>query len=199
MFKTIFLTFSLTLTAVGLAASLFLNSILGVFGLAATTVGTLSSLQASQQIVEKVKQRHLRKKARMSKRFVKRSGKRVASAALAAATVGTVAVAVAMTSIEISDYCEQKEDLQKDANLLYGTNVAFDLETCIEESQDDAKAILSEAANTVTQTAGDAFDKTGEYSREAWTNVKRTTGDALDSTSKALSDLWESTKSWLSN
>lgn len=199
MFKTIFLTFSLTLTAVGLAASLFLNSILGVFGLAATTVGALSSLQASQQIVEKVKQRHLRKKARMSKRFVKRSGKRVASAALAAATVGTVAVAVAMTSMEISDFCEQKKDLQKDANLLYGTNVAFDLERCIEESQGDARAILSEATDTVTQTVGDAFDKTGEYSREAWANVKQATGDALDSTSKALSDIWESAKSWLAN
>ena len=196
MFKTIFLTFSLTLTAVGLAASLFLNSILGVFGLAATSVGTLSGLQASQQIVEKMKQRHLRKKARVSKRFAKRSGKRVASAALAAATVGTVAVAVAMTSIEISDYCEEKEALQKDADLLYGTNAAFDLETCIEESQDDAKAILREATDTVTQTVGDAFDTTGEYSREAWANVKRATGDALDSTSKALSEIWESAKSW---
>ncbi|MGB5198417.1 MAG: hypothetical protein WBN68_11080 [Sedimenticolaceae bacterium] len=199
MFKTIFLTFSLTLTAVGLAASLFLNSILGLFGLAATSVGTLSSLQASQQIVEKMKQRHLRKKARVSKRFVKRSGKRVASAALAAATVGTVAVAVAMTSMEISDYCEEKETLQKDANLLYGTDVAFDLETCIEESQDDANAILSEATDTVMQTVEDAFDKTGEYSREAWANVKRATGDALDSTSGALSDIWESAKSWFAD
>ena len=199
MFKTIFLTFSLTLTTAGLAASLFLNSILGVFGLAATSVGTLSSLQASQQIVEKMKQRHLHKKARVSQRFVKRSGKRVASAALAAATVGTVAVAVAMTSMEISDYCDEKETLQKDANLLYGTNEAFDLETCIEESQDEARAILSEATNTVTQTVGDAFDKTGEYSREAWANVKRTTGDALDSTSAALSDIWESAKSWFAD
>ena len=33
MFKTILITFSTTLTAVALAAHLFLNSILGMFGL----------------------------------------------------------------------------------------------------------------------------------------------------------------------
>ena len=103
MLKTILITFSVTAGTLALAAHLFLNSLLGVFGLAATSVETLVQLKAFQRIVEAMKQRHTRKKNRIIKRFIKRSGRRVASTALAAITVGTVAVAGVMTSMEISD------------------------------------------------------------------------------------------------
>ena len=131
MFKTILITFTTTAGALILSAHLFLNPILGMFGLAATSVEALSKLQASHQVVQKLKSRQLRKQKRISKRFVKRSGKRVASGALAAATVGTVAVVAAMTTIEISDYCEDKRALQEEATLLYGTDIEFDLEQCL--------------------------------------------------------------------
>jgi cobalamin biosynthesis protein CobD/CbiB len=109
MLKTIFITITATLTVVTLAAHLFLNSILGMFGLVATSVETLSKLQASHEVVQKMKSRQLRKQKRISKRFVKRSGKRVASGALAAVTVGAVAAVAAMTTIEVADYCEEQK------------------------------------------------------------------------------------------
>ena len=49
MFKTILITFSTTAGALAFAAHLFLNTILGMFGLAATSVATLSKLRASQR------------------------------------------------------------------------------------------------------------------------------------------------------
>jgi len=160
MLKTILITFTTTAGALALAANLFLNTILGVFGLAATSVETLNNLRTSQGIIEAMKQRHTRKKNRKTKRFVKRSGRRVASTALAAATVGTVALAAVMTSMAISDYCDEKRTLQEDANLLYGTDVAFDLERCLYESADDAKAIIAEATDTVATKVSKAFEST---------------------------------------
>ena len=180
MLKTILITFSVTAGTLALAAHLFLNSLLGIFGLAATSVETLVQLQASQRIVEIMKARHLRKKNRITKRFVKRSGRRVASTALAAVTMGTFAVAGVMTSMEISDYCEQKRTLQDDANLLYGTDVAFDFERCLYESADDAKAIIDEATDTVTTKISNAFASTVNYGSRVWANIKAATNNAID-------------------
>ena len=81
MLKTILITFTTTAGALALAAYLFLNSILGAFGLTAIPVVALSQLHATQRVVETMKRRHNKKKARVSKRLIKRSGKRVASAA----------------------------------------------------------------------------------------------------------------------
>ena len=199
MFKTILITFSATIAAVSLAASLFLNSILGMFGLAATTVESLNNLRASEQVLNKVKHRHAKKKTRVAKRLVKRSGKRVAATALAAATIGTVAVAVAMTSMEIADYCSEKKDLQEEANVLHGTNVEFDTEQCVEESKDDAEALLTEAKTAVTSSVSDAFESTAHYSKELWASAKTATGHAYDSTSFALGKMWDRTQLWLTD
>ena len=77
-----------------------------------------------------MKKRHTQRKSRVTKRFVKRSGRRVASAALAAATFSTVAVAGAMTTVEISSYCDQKAGLPIEANILYSTYTEFDPDQC---------------------------------------------------------------------
>jgi len=150
MLKTMLITFSATASTLALAAHLFLNSILGTFGLVTTSVDTLRGLQASQQVVQQMKTRQIQKKARISKRFVKRSGKRVASGAMAAATVGAVAVIAAMTTIEVADYCEEQKELQADLDILNGTSTGFDLDQCIEQSGEDARAIYAEAKDVVT-------------------------------------------------
>ena len=49
MLKTILITFTTTTGALALAANLFLKTILGMFGLAATSVETLSQLRASHK------------------------------------------------------------------------------------------------------------------------------------------------------
>ena len=65
MLKTIIITIIATLTVATLAAYLSLNTVLGVFGLAATSVEILSKLQASQKIVDTMKARHARKHKRI--------------------------------------------------------------------------------------------------------------------------------------
>ena len=199
MLKTIFITITTTLAAVALAANLFLNSLLGAFNLAVIPVATLAQLQASQRIVDAMKARHFRKKALVSKRFIKRAGKRVASTALAAATVGTIAVAAAMTTAEASDYCNQKAELQEQGNILFGTDNEFDLEQCIQKSTDDAKAILAEAKATVTSRISSAFDTARRYSRQIWASVKAATSNAIDYTESASTNLWNSATSWFTD
>ena len=67
MIKTIFLTVSVTLAIAGFAASMFLHTILGAFGFAATSIAAMNSLQASQRIVQKMKDRHKAKKLDLAK------------------------------------------------------------------------------------------------------------------------------------
>ncbi|MFT6624499.1 MAG: putative small secreted protein [Cycloclasticus sp.] len=197
MKKTILLTFSVTLAATALAASLFLNTILGVVGLTATSISALQNLKNSQLITERMKKRHVQKKIKTTKRFATRSGKRVASTALAAATIGTVAVVATMTYLEVSNYCEDKQDLQQDANILYGTDVEFDLDQCVKEGEEDSKRILSEVKEQSIETASNAFDNTVQYSAEKWAAIKTASMQALQESGDGASELWDSTKSWL--
>lgn len=197
MIKTILLTFSITLSTVTLIAYLFLNTILGAFGLTATTIDALQNLKSSHFVAQQMKMRHKQRKLKATKRFAARSGKRVASTALAAATIGTVAVITTMTYLEVSDYCEEKQDLQEDANILYGTKVEFDFDQCVEEGKEDSKRIMSEAKQYSIETASTAFDSTVRYSAEKWAVIKDATMQTLQSTGEGASELWDSTKSWL--
>ena len=197
MTKPILLTFSITISAIALAGYLFLNTILGAFGLTATSIEAMQSLKSSQLITERMQKRHTQKKLKSAKRFASRSGKRVASTALAAVTIGTVAVVTTMTYLEISDYCEEKQDLQEEANVLYGTDVVFDLDQCIKEGKDDSERILSEVKEYSIETTSSAFDKTVQYSAEKWAAIKDASMQALQSTGEGASALWDSTKSWL--
>ena len=199
MIKTILITFSATLSALALAANLFLNSILGAFGLVATSIDNLSQLQASQKVVQTMKKRHTQRKSRVTKRFVKRSGKRVASTALAAATVGTVAVAAVVTTMAISDHCGEKRLLQEDGNVFHGTSTAFDLDRCLGESADDAEQILASATEEVQAKASGAFDATAQYSQGIWDDIKSATSRALDYTDSTFADLWNSATSWFAD
>lgn len=53
--------------------TLFLNTLLGAFGLVTTSAKELSQLRESQQIVEKMKAEHKKKKVKTTKRFLKRT------------------------------------------------------------------------------------------------------------------------------
>lgn len=197
MLKTILLTMTATVATLSLAASIFLNSLLGFFGLAATSVQTLTHLHTSQQILEQVKKRHALKRHRVSRRLVKRSGRRVASTALAAATVGTVGVAVVMTGLEIEDYCEQMRSLQEDANLMYRTDTVFDHEQCMQEAQQDGEAILGEATDSMQVAASEALTAGGEYGRQAWNNVLAAWHRGVETTGNAAMGLWKSSVDWM--
>lgn len=195
--KTIILSIMGTLTIVYLALYLFLNPILSVFGMAATTVESLNQMHAAQQTVQSMKQRHTAKKAKATKRIGKKAAKRVSASVLAAATIGTIAVATAVTAMEVSDYCDDKKELQEDGNILNGTNVEFDMEMCLDEGKEDAKAILDDVKATSTQTVKNAMENTADYSADKWNAIKQASSDAATSASDYTAELWESTKCWL--
>jgi len=132
------------------------------------------------------------KKLSVTKKLAKRSTRQIASASLAAATIGTVAVAVTMASFEVYDYCEDKKDLQDDFNILYGTNDEFNFEQCIEGGKDESKRILTEVKQSASESVFEAMNSTAEYSGEKWLAIKESSTYAFESTN----DLWESTKEW---
>ncbi|WP_020681283.1 hypothetical protein [Marinobacterium rhizophilum] len=155
--KTIFWSVSVTLATVTLVASLFLNSVLGLFGLAATSVETLQELRSSQQVVEQLKHRHQKKRASVSKRLVKRSSKRIGATMLAAATVGTVAVAATVVGLEVADYCEEKQSLNETESILYGTDEVFDMEQCLGEAKQELTGLLVDARDASIEAVLNTF------------------------------------------
>lgn len=181
-----------TLTACGFAGHLYLNSILGVFGLSAVPLPTLAGLRASQATVSTLKSRHQAKKSNLSKRFVKRTGRRLASSALAAATVGTVAVIVTATGFEIADYCEDKEALLEEGNLLHGTNDTFDLDQCIEDAKSDTREIIASARNDASAAVVDTWSEARSYSEEQYQELRRSISDQLTSVLEDSTTLWHS-------
>jgi len=195
--KTIFLTFTTTVAALTFAASLFLSTVLGAFGLAATSVESLTKLQSSQKVVEKMKTRHKAKKLDVTKNFAKRSSKKIASTALAAATIGTVAVIVTVASIEVADYCEEKKSLQEDYNILYETTGEFDFDQCLKEGKEESKIVLDEIKNSTISSANAAIDSTVEYSNEQWLAIKEASANAYKSSEIATNELWFSLKEWM--
>jgi len=179
--KTVAVSVAATLGVVALSATLFLNSLLGLFGLAATSVSALQQLSASQRVVEQLKSRHQQKKLNVSKRLATRAPRRVASTALAAATLGTVAVALTLTSLELADYCEEKQALQDDENLLYGRSIEFDFEQCFVEAEEESKAILMELKNSSFSAVAEVFSGTlnasGVAAEAWWGEIKRWLAD----------------------
>jgi hypothetical protein len=197
MIKTILITSSSTIAALALISSIFYNSILGAFGLAVTTVSTLESLQASHSLTEKIKANHKKKKKGIHKRFVKKSGKRVASGALAAATIGTIAVAVTMTSFEIMNYCEELEELQTESNIIYGTEFQFDYSQCFEDASEETKSILTGLKNSSVTAVSEAMQATANYSSDKWAMVKSSSMRLINTTRGSASTLWDSSIEWL--
>jgi len=195
--KTIIATIFSTLATIALVATFFLNSILGAFGLVSTSVETFRDLNTSKNIVQEMKTRHTTRKLKVTKKLAKRSSRRVASASLAAATIGTVAVAVTMVGFEVHDYCEDKKSLHDDFNVLYETTEAFNTEKCFLEAQDESKRILNDVKLAAKGTVLKAISSSTKYSNDKWLALKESTAEAFETSSASTSMLWDSTKSWL--
>jgi hypothetical protein len=199
MLKAVAATFVSTLAAIALAAQLFLNSILGLFGLAAESVETLSELRASHAVVQKVKARHKMKSKHATKRLMKRSRNRVAATTLAASTIGTVAVAATMITLEAQAYCDEQKELLEDTNVLFGEEMEFDYEQCLEVAKEDFGKIIKETGREITQIAGDAVEGTAEYAAEVGQKIKEYGSDAIDSTVEASSSMWDSLEKFVAD
>jgi len=160
--KTIILTFSATCAVIALAASVFLNSILGFFGLAAVSLEKFNELRTAQSVVEKMKGKHHERRANIGKSFAKRTGKRIATSATAAATIGTLAVTAAVVAIEVEDYCDEKKSLQDEANLLFGTENSFDTENCYEEAKKDVETLIRDIQASSSESMSNIMDSVKE-------------------------------------
>lgn len=179
MIKTVLLTFSVTIAAVILAASFFLNTLLGTFGLVAMSIDKMQQMQAAQGLVKKMKDRTSEKKSLATKKFVKKAGKRVATAAAAAATVGTAAVAFVLVGLEVDDYCDEQKELQDDENLLNGTEIEFDLGKCAFQASEDVRTNLSEMKSSATGALSKGLEELQNYSNEVWGSLKALGEDVL--------------------
>ena len=168
-----------------IAVKFFFASIFSFFGYAALPVEKLAGLNHSQKVVQKMQTRHKEKSANVSKRFIKRSGKKVAITAASAATIGTVAVIGTLTYLEISQYCDEKRILNEDANILFGTHEAFDMQACLEQGKQDSANFANEAWQSVKDSSSQIFDE-----------IEKSSDELLDPSRKATAELFESMDRW---
>lgn len=197
MIKVIFTTITATFIVIAFVTSMFLNSILGIFGLISTSLDSFNSLQESKQIMGEIKKRHKTKKLNASKKFVKRSSKKIASAAVTAATIGTAGVVIVVAGFEVYDYCEDKKELLADENILFKTNKEFDYSKCLNDAQKDSNEIIILVKEAVPEIVASAWEDTKDISNETWESTKKISADAWASTSDATSRWWESLNDWV--
>jgi len=163
------------------ASLLFFNSILGVFGLAATSIESLKDLRASHQVTQAMKERHKIKKTKLTNKLSKKSKKRVASSAIAIIpVVGVVASIVAVTAIEVSNYCEEKKELQLDENILFGTNHIVDTDVCMKEMRADAESTIDEITTSTISNIVAFSDSAKLYSTSKYLSAKNSTRQLWD-------------------
>jgi hypothetical protein len=88
---------------------------------------------------------------------VKRSSKRIGATVLAAATVGTVAVAATVAGLEVADYCDEKQSIHATESILYGTDEVFDMKQCIDEAKEELVSLLVDARDASIEAVINAF------------------------------------------
>lgn len=186
-----------TVTVTAMAGSIFLNSILGAFNMAVTSVDNLNSLRESRAVVNKLKQRHETRKLDVTRKFTRKAGKRAVASGAAAITVGTAAVVVTVAAIEAMDYCDEKKELNDEGNILYGTSEPFDYKVCMESAQEDSKELVDAAVEGSSDAVKEAWLATKEYSHEVWDALTRSIADLYESTTESASDILSAWKEWL--
>jgi hypothetical protein len=183
--KVVFSTLMVTIMAGVIVVKFFFSSLLTFFGYAVLPIESLKNLTHSKKIVQKMQHRNKAKSANVSKRFIQRSGKKVAVTAVSAATIGTVAVIGTLTYLEISQYCEDKQVLNEDANILFDTDKQFDMSACLEQGKQDSALFANEAWLSIKETSSDVLD-----------SIEQTSDEMLDPSRKATVELFESIDEW---
>lgn len=168
-----------------IAVKFFFSNIFAFFGYAALPIEHLSKLTHSKNVVQKMQNRHKTKSANVSKRFIKRSGKKVAITAVSAATIGTVAVIGTLTYLEVSQYCDDKRVLNEDANILFDTHEAFDMQACLEQGKQDSAEFANEAWKSIQNSGSEVLD-----------SIEKSSDELLDPSRKATVELFESIDKW---
>lgn len=187
--KTVISTIGILVFFATVAVKFFFSSLIGFFGYAAIPVERLAQLNQSKSIVQKMQNRHKTKSANVSKRFIKRSGKKVAVTAVSAATIGTVAVIGTLTYLEVSQYCDDKKALNEEANILFETEVDFDMQACLEQGKHDSAQFANEAWQNAKNTSNDILE-------DLIKSIEKSSDELLDPSRKATAELFESIDKW---
>lgn len=184
--KAVISTLMATVLTGVIVIKFFFSSLLTFFGYAVLPIESLKSLTHSKKIVQKMQHRNKVKNSNVSKRFIKRSGKKVAVTAVSAATIGTVAVIGTLTYLEISQYCDDKDGLNEEANILFDTDEQFDMNACLEQGKQDSAHFANEAWHSIQETSSDVLD-----------SIEQTSDELLDPSRKATVELFESIDEWV--
>lgn len=188
--KTIILTITLTLSIITATVAFAGQAILGLAGFTVVTVDKLHKLTAASQVLDKVKVHHSKRKLRTSKRFVKKASRKVASTAVAAATIGTVAVAATMIGLEVADYCEQQQEINELDNVLNGTNQAFDFNQCVDEASENTQLIFEEVKQAAIAAGSNAFESIKSVASDYLASARSYAVDVFEFYDRVTENIW---------
>lgn len=144
MTKSIFISISATTAVLSFCFYLFITPLLGLFNLTTVSIGKLQQLEASQAIFSRLKEQHGIKKKAARKKYITKLGKKLGSSSIAAATIGTVAVATTTVYFASIDYCEQQEEILAFDNVVESENIVFDHDRCLDLAKADAVELISD-------------------------------------------------------
>ena len=127
--------------ALGVAAISFVVS-MGYYSF--VTGKELAGLVASKTLVDKIKQRHIDKKADLKNKVAKKAVSRAARSTVAS-LVGPVLIGAVTVGFVIEDYCHDMKDLHEEDKLLGGSTGEYDSTQCITDLKKDAESWVVEA------------------------------------------------------
>jgi hypothetical protein len=168
MVKIIALSVITTITACALVGYLFMTPILGLFNLTTTTVAHLHKLEASNAILNRLRDRNKLAKEQLKKQYLAKLGKKISSSTIAAATIGTAAVAASTVYFAASEYCERQEELLALENELESKTDAFDQEKCLDLAKNDAAELLATARAPNLADLEEMKEEIISFSSENW-------------------------------
>ena len=147
-----------------------------------------------------------------------RTSKKITVTAVSAATIGTAAVVVAVAAFEVYDYCEDKEEIHNDGNLLFKSDDKFDYKECLNDATEDSEEIIASIKKAVPKAVESTWEDTKNISDKSWEATKNIslktwnstkvlslktwnatqmiTSDSLSSASSATEKIWRSLIDW---
>lgn len=191
MWKPILLTLGASLAGLSLTLAVLAKPLLSAMGLSLVPVSKVAEWRASQQAVQKLRKRNASRRAKAPRRLVRRAGRRVGSALVASVSLGAPAVALTLTGLELSDYCDEQQQLAEEADLLNGTRTEFDFQRCLEQAGEQTGAILAEAGRLAMARAEAAWQDSLEAGRAHWAEAMTGLEQAARAAREQADQLWD--------
>jgi len=165
--------------------SLFFGVILGIlltvaigwsaskyYGYFVVPAASYLTYKAASEVLDRVRLKNSERKNGLQNKTAKKAGKRLASTAIAAGTVGTIAVIGAGTIFLIEDHCDELAEINELNQLIEDSNEGFDYQVCFEETKEYVDIWKDEAKDYAEENWRSIVEKSGE----SWANIKGAIG-----------------------